>query len=391
MVRRPISEEKLYEYIAGGEEIRRGRWEASTYDQYEDILLRFESFGQAVKEHGVQLTIIGQMCAYAAYLRDVKEPGAQPVKYNTVEQYLRQLVDALRFIRGIEVPSAAWHDLRKAVLRKFSPTIKANPLPFGQLQALVSMLPLPEAAYVILLWITTQRGMNLAKQLTRDAILVTENNETVLVVWYTQGLKGDTVIDRLKPPCHKLSLGIFTNIIERWWDQKQSHRDGCLFDNVNADLVTRALRRLEVQNHHPLLRPQYTMYSLKRGALQQAAAHGIPLEKIQTLSLHKSLDTLSIYIGSFLNPAVTSSYEVSQVLARPPRQLVPCEFPQTVQLVGSPPRSPPRTYITTATGASPPVRQKRTQVPQVVPVELTEAWVKRRTRSSGPASPFRML
>lgn len=325
VVQRQVNQETLQSWLMLGEQSRRERWEAATYDQYEDVLLRFESLVEAAQKVGMRWDMGQQLCAFAGYM--LARAGRGRNKAQTAEQALRNLVDALRFFRGIRVEGTVWEDLRRGLQKGFSPTVKANPLEMDQLVSLGRRLPPREGAFVALMWMTTQRAANLRLIRSVDSWLTKEGDEELLYLWLTQRIKNKTLDEQLRPRVQKLVLGVLADPVRVWWGKVMEERIERPFEGLNLDLITVALRDVPTRQNHPLLKKAYTLYSVRRGALQLAAMCGLPMDLIQTLSLHKRLSTLSIYVGSFLDPRVADSAQVSRVLTRVPPGRLPPEFP----------------------------------------------------------------
>jgi len=142
-------------------------------------------------------------------------------------------------------------------------------------------------------------------------------------VFYLAKRKNKKLIERMDPICQQWSLGD----LAPWLLQHLRQTSGStLWTMADQAALERALKRLPVQQTHRLLRKEYTLYSLKRGALQQLGHLEKDWKKIQCLSLHAQLECLAVYIGAFLNVKVQASKEMTALLSKPPPTPVPHEL-----------------------------------------------------------------
>jgi len=270
----------------------------------------------------------------SAFMVHSRAHCATPNKWNTVSNLLWLLQSGLQLNTDRKLSPYLVETLQRSMRKKWTPTQKANPLSFAQFSGLLKGKSLSRAAkaYAVWQWLCTQRpGNSLEVETTNVFVENAEGGPIVTVFWLTKR-KGKTAVELLLPKCQRLAVGDLGYLPEYIQERQGTEK---LFDADTRDELEAVLKGIPVIYHHPLLRPHYTLYSLKRGALQQLAWVEPDQGKILALSLHARLEGLAVYIGSFLNPSTGESLRLSGLLNHAPPTPVPRE------MLPAPKRTPP--------------------------------------------------
>lgn len=312
-----------------GKQLMLDRYEPATQLCQQYMLDRFLSYEQTVQYHRPGTSLTEMVTGFLSHVREQHHPDGQMIKFNTLSNYLWLLQTALPVYDGRQIPQMALETIRRSLLKKHTPTVKANPLPFWQLLRLLEVKTLSTAqkALAVALWLSTQRGSTILDILAAEINITSEialgDPEDVVTIFFLAKRKNKRLVERLDPICQQWTLGRLAP-----WLLKHLHECNSLqlWNQTDASALEKAIRRLPVQQRHTLLKTEYTLYSIKRGALQQLGHLEPDWQKIQMLSLHAQLDSLAVYIGAFLNPRVRASKDMTALLCRPPATLVPHEL-----------------------------------------------------------------
>jgi integrase len=324
----PYTNEQAREWIERGEAIRMSRYDQTTLVKSRDHLKKFEKFRETWPIQGSTENEI--LSAYVGFLEARQNQSSQePLKANTVSNYMWHLAKGLEYFRGTKLEeNLHYQQLQRGLRSQFTPTTKAIPLRWQAVRRIAteSRLTLPARALTSALWLSAQRPGNVLDVKRRDVY----DDGKEIHVWYTTKRKGSTLIDRLLPPKHIWSPSPLLDVI-RHYLQVYTNRENLFMESDYRELRA-YLKELTVVETAPPVnivkwRATYTPYSIKRGALQHLAAWGNDFEKISCLSLHRRLDTLAIYIGSFLNPKALETRELTKMLTLEP-VVTPREFPE---------------------------------------------------------------
>jgi integrase len=331
----PYNTEQAREWLTVGEKIRMAKYDVETMKRSRDYLLKFETFAKAWPfenpTDGELLT------AFAGFLHAKQNQAPGTTLPSTVSNYLWHLAKGVEYFRGERWDNnLIYIQIQRGLRSQYQPTTKAVPLRLRATLNLVRQgrLSLPARALVAALWLSAQRPGNLLA-LTRENIV---DDGTDLSVWFTTKRKGKNLVERLLPPVQIWTAGPLTDVVREHFSINR--RRHLIFEESDHRELRAHLREIIVTEERPPVsavkwRAYYTPYSIKRGALQHLAAWGKDLAAISCLSLHHRLDTLAIYIGSFLNAKTTETRELTRMLMLEP-PVVPCEFPlPRVQLTNS--------------------------------------------------------
>lgn len=343
-----LTEDDVVHFLEKGKRLMLDRYEPGTQQQQRYMVDRFLSFEEVVLHYKPNTALSESVAAFLEFAR-TRNDGETMNSYNSVSTYLWLMQSGLPIYDGRELPARALEMMKRSVGKKRVPSVKANPLPYWQLIELLRnpKLRLSAKALAIALWLSTQRGSTLIDIMSAE-LLVTKRKsegdaEDEITVFYLAKRKNKKLVERVDPICHQWTLGdlapwmlhfLDTNYSETHWTE-QDERE-----------LEKALKCLPVQQHHRLLRPDYSLYSLKRGALQQLGHLEKDWDKICLLSLHARLEGLAVYIGAFLNKRVQASKELTSLLSRPPATAVPPELqpvPREMRAKKPPPKVQPVT------------------------------------------------
>lgn len=286
---------------------------------------KFLSFETTYLHHRPEAAEHQVVAAYCGHLFERTDGLPQRKTANSVHHDMWMTRRGLEFLMGRNIGGTArFDDLMTALRRNFVPTIKANPLRFNQVRAISrdTMLDLELRALVVALWFSLQRPANELLVQLNDMIV----QDGLITVFYLQQRKGGELTERLLPECQQWDLGELSGPFERWSALRRAAKAVRVFNANAVDRLNAYLRQLTPTEKHPLLRGHYTVYSVKRGAMQQLAWLDQSFERIQCLSLHRHLRAIAIYVGTFLNPKVAVSREMTKLLSRAPPAPVPPEL-----------------------------------------------------------------
>jgi len=320
----------------------RERYEPDTQERQGHAVRRFLCFEETLKAINPNYT---EADIVSAFMIHTRSHCARPNKWNSVSNLLWLLQSGLQMNRDRKLAPYLMETLHRAIRKKWTPTQKANPLSFAQLSALLKSRTLSRAAkaYAVWQWLCTQRPSNSLDVDTSNVVPGVVDGAVVVTVFWLTKRKGKTAVEQLLPKCQRLAVGSLGYLTEYIQERQGMEK---LWDPETRDELEEFLKKIPVTYHHPLLRPHYTLYSLKRGALQQLAWLEPDQGKILALSLHARLEGLAVYIGSFLHPTTGESLRLSNLLSQAPPIPVPQEMlpaPKRIEAskVTSPPVPPP--------------------------------------------------
>lgn len=280
----------------------------------ERIGIRFHNFWSAVEE----VNDINEVLAiFALHLHEEEGVSGQ-----TVEQYLCNLHNELR-IQGYVMDEFRLGLLKKAMRRRSTETRRANPMTLSILETICqnSRLSLEERVFLQLIWLSLQRPGDLKNQLRKDSYLYSREADTMLAIWMRQGTKNTTREEHGTPRVIRM-------VIPKHWvagfRALFAQKTEGLFAKIRMLTMYDELKKIEPPLKHDKLRDKFTLYSVRRGAMQHLAAHHVSLADIRALSRHAQDASLRAYIGGLLDPQAIRGEEVSRNLSVPIH--VPPEF-----------------------------------------------------------------
>jgi hypothetical protein len=315
--------------VAGLEELAM-RYDKDTLEQLARWRLKFLNFETELQKASPSATLSDVLPAYNAYLRRGARGTAQGNRHSTVYHNMWMTRRAMQYLEGREIGGMLFDDIQAANRRQFVPTTKAYPLRYEELVELTQnyQLDLEVRAFAAFLWLSTQRGGNVLDVAPEDLMMDPERPGVATMCYLTRR-KGQTLVERLMPVVQEWELGPFENLLQRWRGIALRNARKTLFSPSAITRLTTVLGERPLPRRVQGLRARYTLYSIKRGALQHLAAQGAELERIAALSLHNNLSILAVYIGSFLNPRVTEARNMTRMLTRPSTVPIPDEeFPR---------------------------------------------------------------
>jgi hypothetical protein len=385
-----MNEEHIERLLAGGRELEWQVYKESSQYEIKRYWKMYVSFREMVSEAG-KLNDVPEEEVVAAWAVSQLERGlrGQTVQVGTVLVF-----DALR-LNGVRVDEERRGRIVKALGRHRVPPIKANPLRWEQLVAYVgSGENLACRALAAVIWLTMKRPAHLVIPVS-NVFEIKEGPERLLVIYLPDDKNMMMMEDwRVK----KIALGVFEKVVlDHLTQRKVRGGDNLWFTSEDTDRLYRSLTKLRVTQEHPYLRRHYTLFSLRRGSIQHAAHAGKVPTEIATLSDHRSLASLALYIGAFLDPKVQSGFEVSQATSRPTPTPVPNEYltptgvagrsiPQIARLLEerppeerhtevAAPAAPKRPRAKTSTNRTSPIRTRRATPPPEVRNE-DDVWLR---------------
>eukprot|EP00759_Apiculatamorpha_spiralis_P005413 PhF_6_TR13256/c0_g1_i1/m.21017 len=307
-----VEEGDFERWFQKGEAILFSRYVPQTREKMLDFVVKWEAFVSQCKDKSVDVL----MTAWVGCLEERATTGSGTNLPETVANYLWHWKQGLAYYRGMEVNLMLYDKLIRGLRSKFRPTTKAIPLKLAEVRYLVEQSPLgcQGRAMVAALWLSTQRCTNLMS-LRRESFLFDGENLTVIL---SERRKGRT-IQELKDPNVQIWTGPWVHIIMKWITLRKKQPMEYVFDRYAQREVSDILKKMPTsqkpfQHSAYRWRNVFTMYSIKRGALQHLAAHGLDLAQIACLSLHHRLDVLAIYVGSFLTQRTLATKELTHLL-----------------------------------------------------------------------------
>lgn len=329
VVVRGITTERVQDLMCRGREIMLQEYEPRTRNAQLRVLERWRSWSDTAKEAVPNATETDVLAGFVEYVRT---EGAREIKYNSVSWNLSMLSAALPVYLGTELPAKAVRALHRGLAKNHLPNVRANPLSYRSLMGLLRSQHLGHGAKALasVLWLSTQRGDTVLDVMGAEIFLTHSrargDEEDVATVYFLARRKNKQVIERVDPICQQWVLGDLAEWIVPYLKSHVGMWENTpLFTRSQATELERFLATMKVEQRHPYLKDHYTLYSLKRGALQQLGHLEDDWNRIQAISLHRRLAGLSCYIGAFLNPRVRQSRDMTRLLSRAPATAVPPE------------------------------------------------------------------
>jgi hypothetical protein len=338
-----LNEEEVEEALAQGQVLRRERYKESSREEMRRVYERYESFRNVVRTYRPESAEIDVLAAWSAH-----NLFARGVKGQTVQPEVCLIIDELR-LQGTLLPKAVTADLVKGVGRRRVPPVRANPMRFEQVVLFTGRreVELHVRALAAMIWLTIKRPEHL-KFPVGNVMFKSENE---FVIWLPDDKNMESNEDWR---CKTIVCGPFRQVLtDSWWARRAHGKDALWFTDQTVGRLMDALGRLDVLEAHPLLRTKYTLFSLRRGAIQHCRSKGLIPEEIAVMSDHHSLSALALYIGAFLSVECERSADVSRALAD--YVAVPSEFPSGILPQHRQPAAPLRVRLRRA--ATPPPSQ----------------------------------
>jgi hypothetical protein len=195
---------------------------------------------------------------------------------------------------------------------------------FNQVVALIRRrdLDVQARALAAMIWLTMKRPEHLRFPVGN----VSFKSSQEIVIW----LPDDKNMAQEEDwRCKTIVMGPFRDIlVESWWERRRDGKDAEWFTKTGIGRLMKLLAEIPVKESHRLLRTKYTLFSLRRGAIQHCRAQGLVPEEIVVMSDHRSLGSLALYIGAFLSVECEKSAIISRALTQPAE--VPSEYPQGI-------------------------------------------------------------
>jgi hypothetical protein len=256
------------------------------------------------------------------------------VSGQTVEQYLCILEHELE-LRNFKISSGTWRYLKKAAARKSRRVVRCPPMTLQKLREALKApgLCISERIFLILMWMTILRPSCLKNQRVEDVATLTERTETLrLALWITQGEKQTSMFERGTPRCVRIMVdGAWGRDIRNYVASARRAQQHKLFPDVNQTRLNDILKGIKTDQQGQGLKDHYTLYSLRRGAIQHLAASKLSTAEIASLTGHRRQQALEAYIGSFLRPQAIQGELSSQYLLREVH--VPAEVVEALEVV----------------------------------------------------------
>lgn len=318
------TEQQIDEALEGGKQIRWGRYKDSTLHEMRRLWKQYESYRSTILacRAGTEEADIVAAWAYEKMSHRHNLP-------QTVQSDVCLIIDELR-LRGVPYSTLAVNDLVKGLGRKRVPAVKANPMRFRQVVQIIrdERLDIFQRAYAALIWLSGQRPFHIMMFPMENMAIM---DDGILLVYVNDSkFWGEQSTRDLR--CKQLVLGPFENVLRRAYNEALREGRQTLLLPADRRELENYVRRMPVQTTHRLLRQTYTLYSLRRGAVQHLAASGCLPHEIATLTDHRSLGALAGYIGAYLAPESLASKTVSTYLTKFCE--VPFEYPLGIQPQG---------------------------------------------------------
>lgn len=297
---RVIDMEKIEDILERLPTIGREGFAPGTADAMKRLGRRFESFRQQLPP----LELEEAIAVFALHLNEEEGVSGQ-----TVEQYLCLLQRELE-VGGTEVSELSWKRIKRVMRKRATETVRANPLTLEEIERLIRSrrLSMAESGFIACVWLSGQRPGDLIRQSRSDCFLLRREGALEAALWMRGGTKNQSLEEQGTPRVARF------RIPRRWEPFVEATFRSSRFMSVNLSQIRKELSELPIRTQHPKLRERYTLYSIRRGALQHLAAAGLSLEEIRSLTRHRQVGALAAYIGGYLNPQSIEGARVSQAL-----------------------------------------------------------------------------
>ena len=288
---RRIIKEAAEEAIAGA--LATSYWEAlrRSYERYREFRVEWETSEKVRMGHdeGVILWI--------THLR------VNGLATTSALQYLVNVTAGLKRFEGWVNEGQLLRDFRRGLKRDggLKPAKQAKPATLGQVTAAIAKETRPLVKLAIgMMWSGAARASDVLR-LSPGEITPTEGTDTITIVW-TQTTSdhfrlGKTTGMILQPHLRQILISRLQDISG---EQPVFPEEAVTYRSIAI-----ALKHID---------QELTPHSLRRGALTTLARQGVPLDKLQLISRHSSVDAVLRYVPAAVTQRVSETGSLSRRL-----------------------------------------------------------------------------